>query len=432
MISNYFKLKENGSSVRAETVGGITTFLTMAYILLVNPMILSEAGMDRGAVITATCLAAFLGTVLVGLWANAPFAMAPGMGLNAFFTYTLVIGQGLSWQTALGVVFVSGVAFFLLTIIGIREKVVNAIPLSLRIASAAGIGLFISFIGMKNLGLIVDNPATLVAIGPLTRPVLIGLASLVLIAILEIRKVKGSILIGIAAATALGVIVGETQMPDGLASMPPSMAPVAMQLDIVGALQWGMVGAIFSFMFVDLFDSIGTIVACSCEAGHVEEDGSIKKIDKILEADAIATVAGSMLGTSTTTTYIESASGIADGARTGLASMVTGGLFLLALFFAPLITAVPAFATAPALIMVGIFMFRNIREIDFTELQTAVPAFLTMLLMPLTFSIAMGLTVGFLSYIAIALFSGNMKKISVVMWAVGLLSALNLWISVGS
>lgn len=432
MIPDYFKLRENGTSIRDETVGGVTTFLTMAYILLVNPMILSEAGMDRGAVITATCLAAFLGTVLVGLWANAPFAMAPGMGLNAFFTYTLVMGQGVSWQTALGVVFVSGVAFFLLTVIGIREKVVNAIPISLRIATAAGIGLFISFIGMKNLGLIVDNPATLVAIGPLTRPVLIGLGALVLIAILEIRRIKGSILIGIAAATAIGVILGVTQMPGGIASMPPSLAPVAMQLDIMGALQWGLVGAVFSFMFVDLFDSIGTIVACSYEAGHVEEDGSIKKIDKILEADAVASVAGSMLGTSTTTTYIESASGIADGARTGLASMVTGALFLLALFFAPLITAVPAFATAPALIIVGVFMFRNIRDIDFTELQTAVPAFLTMLLMPLTFSIAMGLTVGFLSYIAIAIFSGDARKLSPVMWAVGALSAVNLFVSVGA
>ncbi|MCP5536037.1 MAG: NCS2 family permease [Akkermansiaceae bacterium] len=432
MIADYFKLRENGTSLRVETVGGITTFLTMAYILLVNPMILSEAGMDRGAVITATCLAAFFGTVLVGLWANAPFAMAPGMGLNAFFTYTLVMGQGVSWQTALGVVFVSGVAFFLLTIIGIREKVVNAIPLSLRIAAAAGIGLFISFIGMKNLGLIVDNPATLVAIGPLTTSVLIGLGALVLIAILEIRKIKGSILIGIAFATALGVISGETRMPEGVASLPPSLVPVAFQLDIMGALQWGLVGAVFSFMFVDLFDSIGTIVACSYEAGHVEEDGSIRKIDKILEADAVATVVGSMLGTSTTTTYIESASGIADGARTGLASMVTGFLFLLALFLSPLIGAVPAFATAPALIMVGVFMFRNIREIDFTELQTAVPAFLTMLLMPLTFSIAMGLTVGFISYIAIAVFSGDLKKISPVMWVVGILSAVNLVVSVGS
>lgn len=430
MITPFFKLKENHSNVKTEVIGGATTFLTMAYIIIVNPMILSSAGMDTGAVITATCLAAFIGTILVALWANVPFAMAPGMGLNAFFTYTLVLGQGLSWQTALGVVFVSGVVFLLLTLLGIREKVVNAIPLSLRLSTAAGIGLFISFIGMKNLGLIVDNPATLVSIGPLTQPVLIGLAALALIAVLEVRKIKGSILIGIAVATILGVVLGETQLPASLASMPPSLAPIAFQLDIMSALQWGLVGAIFSFMFVDLFDSIGTIVACSYEAGHVEKDGSIRKIDKILEADAIATVAGSLLGTSTTTTYIESASGIADGARTGLASVVTAGLFLLALFFAPLIGAVPAFATAPALIMVGVFMFRNIREIDFTEFKSAVPAFLTMLLMPLTFSIATGLTIGFLSYIVIAVFSGDIKKISAVMWVVGLLSALNLYVSV--
>ncbi|NWK55362.1 NCS2 family permease [Verrucomicrobiaceae bacterium N1E253] len=431
MIQSFFKLNANGSNPKSEVIGGITTFLTMAYIIFVNPDILSKTGMDTGAVITATCLAAFLGTILVGLWANAPFAMAPGMGLNAFFAYTLVLGQQISWQTALGVVFVSGVAFLILTILGIREKIVNAIPLSLRIATAAGIGLFISFIGMQKLGLIVSNPATLVTIGPLTTPVLIGLAALALIAILEIRRIKGSILIGIAAATAAGMALGETALPESLTSMPPSIAPVALQLDILGALQWGLIGAVFSFMFVDLFDSIGTIVACSYEAGHVEEDGSIRKIDKILEADAIATVAGSLLGTSTTTTYIESASGIADGARTGLASMVTAGLFLLALFFSPLIKAVPSFATAPALIIVGVFMFRNIREIDFTDLKSAVPAFLTMLLMPLTFSIATGLTVGFLSYIVIALFSGDAKQISPVMWVVGLLSAINLCVSVG-
>lgn len=431
MIESLFKLKASGSNLKTEAIGGATTFLTMAYIIFVNPLILSDSGMDMGAVITATCLAAFIGTLLVGLWANAPFAMAPGMGLNAFFTYTLVMGQEMSWQTALGVVFISGVAFLILTVLGIREKVVNAIPLSLRLATAAGIGLFISFIGMKNLGLVVDNPATLVSIGPLSPPVLVGLAALALIAILEVRKVKGSILIGIAVATLLGVFIGEVSMPETLASAPPSLAPIAMQLDIMGALQWGLIGAIFSFMFVDLFDSIGTIVACSYEAGHVEKDGSIRNIDKILEADAIATVAGSLLGTSTTTTYIESASGIADGARTGLASVITASLFLVALFFSPLIKAVPAFATAPALIIVGVFMFRNIREIDFSELKTAVPAFLTMLLMPLTFSIATGLTIGFLSYIIIAIFCGDAKKISSVMWVVGFLSVINLCVSVG-
>ncbi len=429
-MMKWFRLEENGSDVRTEVIGGVTTFLTMAYIIFVNPMILSDAGMDKPALITATCLAAAFGTLLVGLWANVPFAMAPGMGLNAFFTYTLVLGQGLDWQTALGVVFVSGVAFFILTIAGIREKVVAAIPLSLRISTAAGIGLFITFIGLKNMGLIVDNPGTLVSIGPMTKPVIIGLLALVLITILELRKVKGSILIGIAAATVMGAIFGEVAIPAGAVAAPPSLAPIAFQLDILGALKWGLVGAIFSFMFVDLFDSIGTIVACSYEAGHVEEDGTIKRIDKVLEADAVATVAGALLGTSTTTTYIESASGIADGARTGLSSVVTGLLFLAALFFAPLIGVVPGFATAPALVIVGVFMFRNIREIDFSDMRAAVPAFLTMILMPLTFSIATGLTVGFLSYIIISLFSGSVKNISPVMWVVGLLSAINLAITV--
>lgn len=429
-MGRLFKLAENGTTVRSEIIGGITTFLTMAYIIFVNPMILSDAGMDKPALITATCVAAALGTLLVGLWANVPFAMAPGMGLNAFFTYTLVMGEELSWQTALGVVFVSGVAFLILTVAGIREKVVTAIPLSLRIATAAGIGLFITFIGLKNMGLIVDNPATLVSIGALSQPVIIGLLALVLITVLEIRKVKGSILIGIAAATIAGTLLGEVSMPEAVCSVPPSLAPIAFKLDILGALQWGLIGAIFSFMFVDLFDSIGTIVACSYEAGHVEEDGTIKRIDKVLEADAVATVAGSLLGTSTTTTYIESASGIADGARTGLSAVVTGVLFLIALFFAPLIGVVPGFATAPALVIVGVFMFRNIKQIDFTEMKTAVPAFLTMILMPLTFSIATGLTVGFLSHLIISIFCGDAKKISLVMWVVGLLSAVNLIVSV--
>jgi AGZA family xanthine/uracil permease-like MFS transporter len=425
-MTGFFKLKEHGTDAKSEIIGGVTTFLTMAYIIFVNPMILSEAGMDKPALIAVTCLAAALGTLLVGLWANVPFAMAPGMGLNAFFTYTLVMGQGLSWETALGVVFVSGIAFLILTVVGIREKVVTAIPVGLRIATAAGIGLFITFIGMKNLGLIVDNPATLVSIGPLTTPVLIGLASLIVITVLEARKIKGAILIGILFATILGVVFGEVSLPDKLVSAPPSIAPIAFKLDIIAALKWGLVGSIFSFMFVDLFDSIGTIVACSYEAGYVEPDGTIKKIDKVLEADAVATIAGSLLGTSTTTTYIESASGIGDGARTGLASVVTGILFLLGLFLAPMIGVVPAFATAPALIIVGVYMFRNIKEIDFKDLKVGVPAFLTMILMPLTFSIATGLTIGFLSYILIAVCSGDFKKISPVMWVVGLLSAINL------
>ncbi len=424
-----FKLKENNTDVRTEVIGGFTTFLTMAYIIIVNPDMLSMTGMEKGALITATCLAAAIGTLLVAFRANAPFAMAPGMGLNAFFTFSLVLGEQISWQTALGVVFISGVAFLILTLLGIRQKIVNGIPVSLRIATAAGIGLFIAFIGLKNLGLVIDNPATLVGLGSITTSVTIGLIALALIALLEAKNVKGSILIGIIAATVAGVIAGETAMPEALFSLPPSIAPIAGELDIIGAFQWGLMGAIFSFMFVDLFDSVGTVVACAYEAGQVEEDGSIKKIDKILEADAVATVAGSILGTSTTTTYIESASGIADGARTGLSSVFTAGLFILALFLAPIISVVPAFATAPALIIVGSLMFKNISKIDFTDIKVAIPAFLTMLLMPLTFSIATGLTIGFLAYILIAVFSGDLKKLPPVMWVIGLLSAINLLIS---
>ncbi|MFH2093753.1 MAG: NCS2 family permease [Pseudomonadota bacterium] len=427
-MKNIFNV-ETRTDLKNELIGGLTTFMTMAYIIFVNPAILGDAGMDKPALITVTCLAAFFGTVLVGLWANVPFAMAPGMGLNAFFTYTLVIGQGLNWQTALGVVFISGVAFLILTIVGIREKIVNAIPIGLRFSAAAGIGLFITFIGMKNLGLIVDNPATLVSIGKLTTPVLLGLAGLIVIVILEIKKIRGAILIGILATFFIGVLFGEVKMPGSFISMPPSITPVAFQLDILGALKWGLVGAIFSFMFVDLFDSIGTIVACSYEAGQVKEDGTIQNIDKMLEADALATIAGSLLGTSTTTTYIESASGIADGAKTGLSSIVTALFFIFALFFAPLIGAVPAFATAPALIIVGVFMFKNIKEIDFSDFSIAVPSFLTIILMPLTFSISTGLTIGFLSFIIIAVFSGKIKKVSPVMWVVGLLSAINLFLA---
>ena len=427
----YFKLKENGTDVKTEFFGGLTTFLTMAYIIIVNPMILSEAGMDKPALITVTCLAAAFGTILVGLLANVPFAMAPGMGLNAFFTFTLVKGQGLDWQTSLGIVFVSGMFFLVLTAIGIREKIVNAIPLGLRIAAAAGIGLFITFIGMKNLGLIVDNPNTLVSLGKFTTSMLIGIVALYLIAMFEIRKIKGSILIGILFASVLGIIFKQVQLPSEVISIPPSIAPIMFKLNIWGALHWGLLGTIFSFMFVDLFDSVGTIVACSYEAKRVEEDGSIKKIDKMLEADAVATVAGALLGTSTTTMYIESASGIVDGARTGLASIFTGLFFLVALFFAPIISTVPAFATAPALIIIGVLMFKNIKEINFSDLKIGIPAYLTVILMPLTFSIATGLTVGFLSYIIISVLSGDFKKLSPVMWIIGILSAINLAISAG-
>ncbi|BDC98649.1 NCS2 family permease [Persicobacter psychrovividus] len=426
-MEKFFKLQERGTTVKQEIFGGLTTFLTMAYIIFVNPNILGAAGMDQPALITVTCIAAIVGTLLAAFWSNVPFAMAPGMGLNAFFTYTLVLGQGAKWEEALGVVFFSGVVFLILTVVGVREKIISSIPQTLRIAVGAGIGLFICFIGFKEMGLIVANPATLVGLGHFTPQVAIGLAGLVLIGILEVRRVKGSILIGILFCTIVGMGFGVVNTPDHIVALPASIAPIAFKLDILGALKVSMIGAIFSFMFVDLFDSIGTIVACSYEAKMVDKDGNIPVIGKVLEADALATVIGAVLGTSTTTTYVESASGIASGARTGLASVVTAGLFFIAMFFGPVIGVVPAFATAPALIIVGVFMFKNINKIEFADFNEAIPAFLTIILMPLTYSISIGLSFGFIAYVLIALANGRASKLSITMWVIGALSVVNLY-----
>ncbi|MDZ7693023.1 MAG: NCS2 family permease [Balneolaceae bacterium] len=348
MLDKFFKLSEHNTSIRQEVIAGFTTFLTMAYIIAVNPGILAEAGMDKQAVITVTALTTAFGTLLMGLWINVPLAMAPGMGLNAFFAYTLVIGQGVTWQTALGVVFISGIVFLLLASLGFREKIVSAIPQSLRIAIPGGIGLFITFIGLQNMGLVVCSEATLVTLGSMELPVILGLTGLAATLVLEARNWQGSILIGIIITTLLGVLIGDITMPESIVSAPPSLAPTVFQLDIAGALQWGLMGAIFSFMFVDLFDSVGTIVACSYEAELVEEDGSINKISEMLGADAVATAVGALLGTSTTTTYTESASGIEQGGRTGLTAVIVSLLFLAALVFTPLISIVPSYATAPA------------------------------------------------------------------------------------
>ena len=301
MLQKLFALNPNITTPGKEITAGITTFLTMSYILFVNPMILSDAGMDFNAVITATALAACFGTLLMAFWVKAPLAMAPGMGLNAFFAYTLVIGEGITWETAMGVVFISGLVFLLLTWFGVREKIVNAIPLSLRLSIPAGIGLFITLIGFQNMDLVVRDDATMIALGTLSTPLLFGLFGILLIVILEAKKIKGSILIGILVTTLAAILFGQIAAPASIISAPPSLGPVALQLDIIGALQWGLMGAIFSFMFVDLFDSVGTLVGCAYEADLVREDGTIEKIDKMLGADAIATLFGSLAGTSTTT-----------------------------------------------------------------------------------------------------------------------------------
>ncbi len=430
MIDKFFNITERGSSYKKEIIGGATTFLTMAYIIFVNPAILGDAGMDRNALITVTIAASVIGTLLAGVWAKVPYAMAPGMGLNAFFTYTLVLGAGVEWQTALGVVFISGVVFLALTVTGIRTKIIHTIPLALRLATGAGIGLFISFIGLKNMGLVVSNQATFVGLGEFTPTLLIGIAGLVITAIFEVKKIRGGIFYGIIITTVIALIFGQVKAPDAIVSMPPSISPLAFKLDIMSALSFGLIGAIFSFMFVDLFDSVGTIVACSYEAGFVDKDGKVEHVDRILEADAVATVAGSLLGTSTTTTYIESASGIANGAKTGFASVVTAGLFLLALLFAPLIGIVPGYATAPALVIVGVYMFKNIKEINFGDFSEAIPAFLTIVLMPLTFSISIGLSFGFISYVVLKAVAGKFNEVSWLMWIIAALSVVNLWLGV--
>ena len=426
MLEKFFKLKEHNTTVKTEAIAGLTTFLTAAYIIFVHPSILAETGMDKGALTTITCLVAAGATLLLALWANAPLMMAPGMGLNAFFTFSLVLGQGIPWQTALGVVFLSGVFFLVLTWAGIRERIVKAIPQSLRISAAVGIGLFIAFIGLKNLGVIVKSDAVIVGLGAFTPAALLGLGGLLLAVILEIRKVKGAILLSIIATTVVGIIFQLVPMPDAIVAVPPSPAPIAFQLDIGAALSLSLLSAIFSFMFVDLFDSLGTMLAVCREAGMADEKGDIKNLPKMLTADAVATLGGSLLGTSTTTTYIESASGVADGGRTGLTSVFTAAFFLLAVLFTPLIGIVPAFATAPALIIVGVFMMRGINQIDFYDFAEAAPAFLTFILMPLTFSIANGLAFGFASYVLIRLFAGRIRECDPYLIGAAVLSVISL------
>ncbi len=429
MLNDFFPIKERNSSMRREIIGGVTTFLTMSYIIFLHPNMLSETGMDKSALITITCLASFFGTLLFGLWVNVPFAMAPGLGLNSYFTYTIVLGMGVDWRTALGIVFISGVLFVALTAIGVREKIVDSIPISLRLAVPAGIGLLITFIGLKNIGLVMPNSSTYLALGKITPTLIIGLAGLIITVILEIKKVPGSILIGMAVSVVIALFAGYVSPPDHFFSVPPSPAPIALHLNIAGALKVGFIGVIFSFLYVALFDSVGTLLACSYEAGLAGPDGKIKKIGRMLGSDAIATMVGAVMGTSTVTCYIESASGISAGARTGFASVITALLFLVAPVLSPIIQIVPGYATAPALIIVGVYMFKTITKIDFSDFLNGFPAFITIILMPFTNSISTGLTFGFLSFILLYLVTGKAGKISKVMWVIGVLSLLNLIVS---
>jgi AGZA family xanthine/uracil permease-like MFS transporter len=412
MLDAFFKLKEHGTDVKTEVLAGFTTFLTMAYIVFVNPSILSLTGMDFNAVFVATCLAAALGTAIMALVANYPIALAPGMGLNAYFTFTVVKGMGVSWQVALGAVFISGIIFLAVSLFKVREAIVNAIPHSLKLAISAGVGMFLAIIALKNAGVVVGSPATLVTLGDIHSPqTLLAILGFFMIVALEYRKVHGSIIIAILTVTALSIAMGLTEFK-GVFSAPPSMAPTFMQMDIAGALNVGLIGVVFVFFFVDLFDTTGTLIGVSHRAGLLDKDGKLPRLKKALLADSVAITAGAALGTSSTTAYIESAAGTAVGGRTGLTSLVVALLFLLALWFAPLAGTVPAYATAPALCYVAVLMARGLAEIEWNDLTESAPAVMTALAMPFTFSIADGIAFGFISYAVIKLLAGRHKDLS--------------------
>jgi AGZA family xanthine/uracil permease-like MFS transporter len=420
MLNSYFKLSEHGTTVRTEVLAGVTTFLTMAYITFVNPAILSDAGMDFGAVFVATCVAAAIGTFVMGFYANYPIALAPGMGLNAFFTYGVVLGMGHTWQVGLGAVFISGVLFVILSLLPVREWLINAIPKTLKMAISAGIGLFLGIIALKNAGIVVDHPATLVALGDLqSLPVLLAFAGFFVIVALDSRRIPGAIIIGILATTAVGVLLGVSEWK-GLASLPPDPTPTLLQLDLGGALEVGLITVVFTFFFVDLFDTAGTLVGVAHRAGLLDANGRLPRLKRALLADSTATVAGGLLGTSTTTSYVESAAGVRAGGRTGLTAVTVGVLFLLSLFFSPLAQTVPAYATAPALLYVACLMARGLAEIDWEDATDYAPAVVAAIAMPLTFSIANGIGLGFITYAAVKLLSGKIQdcKPAVILIAV--------------
>ena len=430
-IERYFKVREKGSTVRTELLAGLTTFIAMAYILFVNPNILADAGIPKDAAIASTIWIAALASMAMGVFANYPVALAPGMGLNAFFAYYVCGVLGLHWTVALGAVFFSGVLFLILTVGGIRQAIINAVPRDLKLAISVGIGLFIAFIGLKGTGLIVENSATYVSLGHVTAPTtLLSLFGLLFTAALMARNVHGSILIGIFVTTVLAMALGMTPAPQGLGDIVstslPHMGGTFGQLDLAGAWNYGLVSIIFTFTVVELFDNMGTLIGLTTKAKMVKPDGHIENIDKALTTDAVGTMVSAVFGTSTVTSYIESAAGIAAGGRTGLTALAAGVLFLAALLFTPLIGLVPAFATAPALILVGALLMSEVGKIDFSDFTNALPAFLTIIMMPLTSSIANGFAFGFISYTVMKLFAGQYKQISWIMYLVSIAFLINL------
>lgn len=420
MLERIFHLTENKTTVRQELLAGLTTFMTMAYVVVVNPRILSEAGMPVDGVLFATCISAALATLVMGLWANYPIALAPGMSLNAYFTYSIVIQRGVPWQTALGVVLLSGILFLILTLTNVREQIVNGIPDCLKHGTAAGIGLFIAFVGFRNAGIIVANPSTFVALGKTSDPqVILAAVGVVLIAILMARRVGSAILLGIVIITLVGIPLKVSHWPAHLLSWPHPSGTL-FKLDVRSAFKLGLGDLVFVFFFVDLFDNVGTLVGV-CEQGGFLRDGVLPRASRALLADAFGTIAGALTGTSTVTSYIESAAGVAAGARTGLGNLMIAALFVGAMFCAPIVSAIPSYATAPALILVGALMCGEVAKVKWSDYTESVPAFLTVIGTPLTFSIATGLSLGLLSFTFLKLFTGKYKEISPLIWVLSVL-----------
>jgi AGZA family xanthine/uracil permease-like MFS transporter len=423
LLERLFHLQENQTTVRRELLAGLTTFMTMGYVVVVNPRILSEAGMPVEGVLFATCISAAIATLIMGLWANYPIALAPGMSLNAYFTYSIVLGRGVPWQTALGVVLLSGLVFLLLTLTNVREQIVNGIPECLKHGTAAGIGLFIAFVGFRNAKIIVANPATFVGLGKISDPqVLLAALGVILIAILVVRRVGSAILVGIVAITLAGIPLGLAHWPAHLFSLPHPSGTL-FKLDLRAATKIGFAELIFVFFFVDLFDNVGTLVGV-CEQGGFLRNGKLPRASRALLADAIGTIVGALSGTSTVTSYIESAAGVAAGARTGLGNIMIAALFCVAMFCAPLVAAIPSYATSPALILVGALMCGSVAKVRWDDFSEAVPAFLTLVATPLTFSIATGLSLGLLSFTFLKLFTGKYREISPLIWVLSVLFLL--------
>jgi adenine/guanine/hypoxanthine permease len=420
LLDRYFHLAENQTSLKQEMLGGLTTFVTMAYIIIVNPQILAQAGMPPEGVLFATCVSAAIATLVMGLYANYPIALAPGMSLNAYFTYSVCLGMHIPWRTALAVVFFSGVLFLVLTVTRVREQIVNGIPDCLKHSTGAGIGMFIAFVGLRNAKLIVANPATFVGLGSFAdKEVQMACFGLIVTMALMSRRLHGSILIGILATALLGVVLGLARLPAAIFSFPHPTSTF-LQLDFRGATHLGLLEILFAFLFVDLFDNVGTLVGV-CEQGGFMRNGKIPRVGRILVADAAGTIVGALTGTSTVTSYIESAAGVAAGARTGLSNVMVALLFLGAAFFSPLAAAIPAYATAPALILVGVLMTQSIARIEWQDFSEAVPAFITMIAMPLTFSIASGLSLGLISYTIVKIAAGKIREINTLIWILTIL-----------